>query len=461
MNRRDFLFTAAAGAAASCTGLGSDRDLLVPGLPCPRPPQLAWQRAELGVVFHYDLHLFDDTRYVQAQNRRAPIADLSIFDPRALDTDQWLAAAQAAGARFAILTASHETGFRLWPSDCNPWSVKNTPWRGGRGDLVGDFVASCRRHGIAPGIYLGARWNAHLQVLDFRVQQGGEPAQRAYNQLIEREVGEVCSRYGPLFELWFDGGVLAPRDGGPDVLPIFAAHQPDCLYYHSDERADARWGGTESGTVGDPCWATVDLPAVRTQTWNAAKMELLRHGDPNGRDWCPAMADAPLRNHEWFWEPGDEHKLYPVEHLVEMYFGSVGNNATLILGATPDRRGLVPDADFERMAQMGRAVARALGAMVATTSGRGRELTLEVPDAAPFDVIVLQEDIEFGERVRSYSVEARTGTDTWTPIATGTCIGHKHIHRVAVTTAPRLRLRIDAATATPLLTRFEVRRSGA
>ncbi|MBK8975505.1 MAG: alpha-L-fucosidase [Planctomycetes bacterium] len=431
----------------------------VPGLPVPRPAQLAWQQAGFGILFDYDLHLFDDVRYVQARNRREPPEDPGIFDPTALDTDQWLAAAAAAGARFAILTASHETGFRLWPSAANPFSVANTPWRGGRGDLVGEFVASCRRHGIEPGIYLGARWNARLQVLDFRVQPGSPLTQEAYNRLIEREVEEICTHYGPLFELWFDGGILTPQDGGPDVLPIFERHQPDCLYYHSDQRADARWGGTESGTVGDPCWATIDLAAARSKVWDAAKRELLSHGDPDGEDWCPAMADAPLRNHEWFWEPDDEHKLYPLEQLVEMYFASVGRNATLILGATPDRRGLVPDADFERLRELGRAVRAALGEPVASRAAEGSELVLDVPGDRPFDVVVLREDIRYGERVRAYVVEARLTGDTWNPIAGGTCIGHQRIHRLPATRAPQVRVRIERATATPLLRSFELRRS--
>lgn len=462
MNRREFLLaSAAAGTAWGCRGTPAD-DPRVPGLPVPRPAQLAWQQAELGIVFHYDLHVFDDVRYVQGRNRREAIADPNIFDPTELDTDQWIEAAVAAGARFAILTASHETGFRLWPSDANPWSVKNVRWRGGEGDVVGDFVASCRRHGIAPGIYLGARWNAHLQVLDFEVQPTSKITQAGYNALIEREVEEICSRYGPLFELWFDGGILAPRDGGPDVLPIFERLQPDCLFYHSDQRADARWGGTESGTVGDPCWATVDLPAIRTKVWNAEKRDLLRHGDPDGADWCPAMADAPIRNHEWFWEPDDEHKLYSVEQLVEMYFASVGRNATLILGAMPDRRGLVPDADFARLTDVGDAVRNALGDAIATASGQCHEILLDVPGAAAFDVVVLREEIRFGERVREYAVETRAPDGRWAPVATGTCIGHKRIHRLPQAAAtPRVRLRVPRATAIPRIAELTLRRARA
>ncbi|MBT7913143.1 alpha-L-fucosidase, partial [Candidatus Bathyarchaeota archaeon] len=123
--------------------------------PKPTPAQLAWQEAELGLVFHYDLHIFDTVRYVQQQNRLAHFEDLDLFNPVELDTDQWVEAARACGARFAIITASHETGFRLWQSDANPYSLKAVRWGGGQRDIVGEFIESCRKAGIQPGVYMG------------------------------------------------------------------------------------------------------------------------------------------------------------------------------------------------------------------------------------------------------------------------------------------------------------------
>ncbi len=128
--------------------------------PVPNKRQLAWQEAELGVVFHYDLHVFDGEKYGQGGNRIDPVADYQIFNPKSLDTDQWVKAAKDAGAKFAILTATHETGFALYQSEVNPYSLKSVKWRNGKGDIVADFVASCRKYGIKPGIYLGIRWNS-------------------------------------------------------------------------------------------------------------------------------------------------------------------------------------------------------------------------------------------------------------------------------------------------------------
>ena len=423
-------------------------------LPRPAPQQLAWQEAELGVLFSYDLHVFDDRHYNQNYNRRHAAEDVNIFNPTELDTDQWLQVAKDMGARFAILTASHETGFRLWQSDANPYCLKAVEWGDGKRDIVAEFIASCKKYDIKPGIYMGTRWNSQLGVWDFKVTEGSSISQEAYNAMIEKEVEEICSRYGPLFELWFDGGAHGPKQGGPDVLSVFKEYQKDCLFYHNLERADARWGGSESGTVPYPCWAT--FPYKSTGAGESAKKEiskngfaLLKHGDPEGTYWMPAMSDAPLRNHEWFWDKGDEKKLYPLWSLMNMYYNSVGHNSTLIIGLTPDNRGLMPEPDAKRCREWGDAIRRIFSNCVGFTGGQGDEVGLVLPEPAVFDHIVLQEDIREGERVRAYFVEARQG-DTWHTIASGTCIGHKRIHRLDTPVrASEIRLRIEKATATP------------
>ena len=123
--------------------------------PLPNAAQLAWQNAELGVLFSYDLHVFDGKRYSQPVNRITPIPDYNIFDPRHLDTDQWIRTAKAMGAKFALLTVTHETGFALYQSDVNPYCLKAVKWRDGKGDIVRDFVNSCRKYGLRPGLYIG------------------------------------------------------------------------------------------------------------------------------------------------------------------------------------------------------------------------------------------------------------------------------------------------------------------
>lgn len=462
LTRRELLAGAAGAVSFTADRRREEAAAEAPELPRPRPAQLAWQQAELGAVFHYDLHVFDGLRYVQSRNRREPIPDPNLFQPDRYDMDQWVETAKAMGARFALLTASHETGFRLWQSDVNPYCMKALRWRNGKADLVKDFVEACRRHRIRPGIYMGARWNSQLGVLNWRVTERSPLSQAAYNRLIEREVEEICSRYGELFELWFDGGILSPRDGGPDVLPIFEKHQPRCLFYHSDQRRDARWGGSESGTVPYPCWAAVDrgklLTSIPESTPESRRMRM--HGDPEGRDWCPAMSDAPVRGanrrHEWFWEPGDEPAVYPTSAMVEMYYRSVGHNSTLILGLTPDPHGRMPEPDVSRLAELGREIRRRFGKPLAEARGLGSEVVVELRRPARIDHVVIQEGIAHGERVREYQVSGRASGSGWRKLAEGTCIGHKRIHRVDPVEVAAVRLTVTRSAATPLIRRLSV-----
>lgn len=236
-------------------------------IPVPSARQLAWQQAELGFVFHYDLNVFDTSKYQQAYNRITPIPDYNIFNPQYLDVEQWIRAVKDAGGKFALLTATHETGFALFQSSVNPYCLKALQWREGKGDIVREFVDACRKYGIKPGIYLGIRWNAFFGVHDFKVEgKEGSPfvknRQLYYNKMVEGMVTEICTRYGPLFEIWFDGGASSPERGAPDVLPIVKKYQPNCLFYHNDQLAEARWGGSESGTVPYPCWSTFTYPST-------------------------------------------------------------------------------------------------------------------------------------------------------------------------------------------------------
>ncbi len=432
-------------------------------LPTPNTQQLAWQEAEMGAVFHYDLHVFDGQKYAQngpEGNRTNPVPDYQIFSPDSLDTDQWIRAARDAGFKFAILTATHETGFALYPSDVNPYSVKALKWRDGKADIVRDFVNSCRKYGLRPGIYLGIRWNSFFGVHDFKVNGEGEfrdNRQAYYNQMVEGMVTEICTRYGELFEIWFDGGASHPDLGAPDVLPIVKKYQPNCLFYHNNQLAEARWGGSESGTVPYPCWATFPTPYSHSGDTQKDQITLLKHGDPNGQYWMPAMSDAPLRGyngrHEWFWEPGDEEHIFPLDHLMRMYTGSVGHNSTLIMGLTPDPSGRLPEPDVKRLKEWGVEIQRRFGLPIAATSGRGSELLLEINESKRVTRIILQEDIRKGERVRRYVLEAQVNGE-WREVGEGTCIGHKRIQEIAPIETSALRLRVLESREVPQIRSF-------
>ena len=433
-------------------------------IPVPNSAQLAWSEAELGVVFHYDLHVFDGERYNQAQNRIRPIENYNIFNPANLDTDQWVRSARDAGARFALITATHETGFALYQSDINPYCLKAVNWKDGKGDIVRDFVNSCRKYGLKPGIYIGIRWNSFLGVHDFQVNGEGDfrkNRQAYYRSLCEGMVEELCTRYGELFEIWFDGGASHPDKGAPDVLPIVKKYQPGALFYHNDQLAEARWGGSESGTVPYPCWSTFPNYYSHTGDTEAERYRLLKHGDPDGKYWMAAMSDAPLRGyngrHEWFWEPGDEYHIFPLENLVDMYYRSVGHNSTLILGLTPDPNGLIPERDAERLEEFGDEIARRFSEPLKSTSGKGKEFIIKIEQEKTVNTIVIREDIAMGQRVREYSVEAEIN-EKWEHIASGTSIGNKRIQEIEPVVASKFRLIISRSVKEPVIKEFSLHR---
>jgi alpha-L-fucosidase len=164
-------------------------------IPIPTQAQLNWQNAELAVLISYDLHVFDGKQYNQDQNRITPILDYNIFNPENLDTDQWIRSIKGMGAKIAILTATHETGFALYQSDVNPYCMKALKWKDGKGDIVRDFVNSCRKYGVLPGIYIGIRWNSFLGVHDFKMPDDGSQFQKNrqefYNRMCERMTEEL------------------------------------------------------------------------------------------------------------------------------------------------------------------------------------------------------------------------------------------------------------------------------
>ena len=393
-------------------------------IPTPKPHQLKWHEAEMGAVFHYDLHVFDGIRYGQGNNRINPIEDYNIFNPTELNTDQWVQAAKAAGCKFAVLTATHETGFGLWQSDVNPYCLKAVKWRDGKGDR--EFARN---------------------------------RQSWYKRLCEKMVTELCTRYGDLYMIWFDGGADDPRGDGPDVEPIVNKYQPNCLFYHNIDRADFRWGGSETGTVEYPCWSTFPVPCSHHKRIesNIDQIELLKHGDKNGKYWVPAMADTPLRGangrHEWFWEPDDENNIYPLNTLMNKYEKSVGRNATLILGLTPDPTGLIPVGDVQRLKEMGDEINRRFSSPIARISGQKKSLTLKFEKKQPVNYCIIQENIKNGERIRQYQIEAKVD-GKWQTVCTGESVGHKRIEKFEPVEATALKLTVTESIALPDIINF-------
>jgi len=426
-------------------------------IPVPTKQQAAWQDYEIGMFFHYDLNVFVEEKRPGWDHRHYddyPGPD--VFNPRKLDCDQWMDAAKAVGAKYAVLTASHGSGFMLWQSDAYPFGVRQSPWRGGKGDLVKDFVESCRRNGIQPGLYSHLRCNGYWRVDHpglVNEGKGGDPKrQAAYARARLTMCRELWGNYGPLGEIWFDGAVPDPGLVGYNVLPYLRLLQPEAMIFQGPT-ATIRWIGNEKGVANYPCWATV--PSIQeAASWeNRGMLDRLCTGDPDGKTWLPGECDTPIRNHEWMWKPGQEHLLKSVDELMQVYEHSVGRNCNLLINANPDPDGLVPEADLQRYREFGEALKRRYGAPVAEISGRGGVIELPLARSAVVDRAILMEEITQGERVRQYVLEGKTDAG-WAPLARGQSIGHKRIERFPATKVSAVRLRVEKAIAEPWVRRL-------
>ncbi|MEX2028770.1 MAG: alpha-L-fucosidase [Candidatus Curtissbacteria bacterium] len=444
-----------------CSNLGAQQ--LVP---IPTPAQVQWQEAELAALVCWDMHVFDGEFYVQNKARISPIGDYNSFNPQKYDMDQWIRSLKDAGFKIAVFTVSHETGFFFHQSNATPYSMKALEWKDGTGDILRDFKASCEKYEMLPGVYIGTRWNAYYGVYDFKVQgenEFGRNRQKHYNGMIEKIVEEIFTNYGDWAMVWFDGGAHGPEQGGPDVLSIFEKHQPNSLFYHNLQRADIRWGGSETGMVPYPSWGTFTYNAIGAgesakKEIAANDFQLLKTGDPNGKYYMPAMSDAPLRGHgghDWFWEPDREGIIYPLDKLVKMYYNSVGHNSTLILGVTPNADGLIPEPDLNQLKQFWDDINRRFSNPLAQILGKGTKTTLVLEEAQPVDHIILQEDITKGERVRAFILEVNLD-GKWKEVYRGSSIGHKHIVPIVSVVTDKVRFVALSSKGEPQLKSMSV-----
>ena len=364
----------------------------------PTPQQVRWADDEIGVIIHFDLNIYAPETF--DYSRRETLPPLSLFNPRKLNTDQWLASARNAGARYAVLVAKHGTGFSLWPTRAHRYNVGKTPWRGGRGDIVRDFIASCRKYGIRPGLYYNTNLNTYLGAFPGGI---ADPTKRsAYNTIVLKQLAELWTGYGGLSEIWFDGGVAEDSCGGiaGEVRRLIAKYQPGAVLFQGPPGSKnlIRWVGNEDGRAPYPHWSTADVSA----TVSGAFAVRDAHGNPDGSTWAPGEADFPGRrqsawNGGWLWRAGEESKVFTPSELFDRYATSVGRNANMLIGMVIDTSGLVPSPDSLALAGLGDIVLRVFDHPVARGNGRGRVFDLTTgARPATINTVVIAEEIAGG-----------------------------------------------------------------
>lgn len=414
----------------------------------PAPYQVAWQDLEFGVIIHFSTNTFLNQEWGDGT------ASPSIFNPTQFDPDQWMKAIRDSGARYVVLVAKHHDGFCLWPTEQTSYSVKSSPWKGGKGDVVGDVARAARKYGLRFGVYLSP-WDRH------------EPKYKdsaAYDNYYNAELEELASHYGDLVEFWLDGA----GSGGhvynfKKIIETLRTYQPNTVVFADTglfEYGDARWVGNEAGVVDYENWNVID-----------------RHGY---RRWRPVEADTPLRNLHWFWHPNDESSLKSLDTLLDTYDKTVGRGAQLMLGLAPDNRGLLPDPDVKRLEEFGAALRKraennlALHHLPATDSAPALDgdpdtfwsapagshhaaLDVNFDHPVTFDHALTMEWLNDGQHVEKYDIEVWSESDhTWKQVAEGQAIGHEKIDKFPPVTASRVRLNILSSTSEAHIREFQL-----
>jgi alpha-L-fucosidase len=406
-------------------------------LPTPSKNQYEWHEIEKKLMIHFGPAAWQGREYDDLST------PLSRIDPSGFDGEQWAQAALSWGAGEIVLVAKHTGGFCLWQTDTSSYGLKETPFRNGKGDIVDDVYKACTQHGLKFGIYLSPA-DRFYDAYNGGGGKTSDPAkQEAYNTVYRNQLTELLTRYPDTCEIWFDGGIVIP------VRDILTRYAPNAVIFQGKELSSIRWAGNEDGEIPYPTWDTLKKIELETGVSTGANSSV------TGDAWAPVEADVTLYNHNWFWAEKNEAKRRSVEELVQIYYKSVGRGAVLLLNATPNTAGRIPEGDMKRYGEFGRELERRFSKPLALTSGEGRELTLELGGVKEINHVILMEDYSQGERVRAFSVSALVDKQ-WTPvIRNGSMIGRKQIIPFETLLASALRLDIGESEGTPRIRSFE------
>lgn len=441
-----------------------------PVLPIPTKAQQAWHELETYAFIHFGLNTYNDLEWGYGNT------PASTFNPPILDVEQWVTTLKRAGMQGIILTAKHHDGFCLWPTETTEYSIKNSPYKGGKGDLVKELSDACRRHGMRFGLYLSP-WDRNNKDYGFP----------AYQKTFHRQIKELTTRYGKLFEYWFDGanggtgwygGADSARSINPqtyylyeDAAKLLRRNNKDIMIFGGTVPT-IRWIGNEAGWAGQTNWNSYDYS--REKHYSEAQW-----GHRDAMEWLPGEVDVSIRP-GWFYHHREDHQVRSVANLVNLYYQSVGRGANLLLNCPINLDGKIPATDSTHLIAWREHLDRSFqkdllhGITPQVTNQRpGKafapqhltdgstktywaaadgtqtaQLTFRLPRATELNTLALQEYIQLGQRVERFRIEVADASGQFRPVTTTdslTTIGYKRLIRFAPVSSTALRVTIDQA----------------
>ncbi len=376
----------------------------------PDRRKIAFLNWEFGVFFHFGIRTF----YEGHRDWDGKAMDTAGFCPSALDCGQWIRTAKEAGAAYAVLVCKHHDGFANWPSAYTEYSVKNTPWKDGKGDVVREYVDACRKYGVKVGLYYSP---AEAQQV--------ERSDREHDDYFINQIGELLTGYGKIDYLWFDGcGSEGHHYDTGRIIAAIRGMQPDILIFNMWD-PDTRWVGNEAGIAPSPNFNLVNALDFSVMTDKKEALE-----KPS---YMPAECDCRMREENWFYSDADEHTVKSVEELMGLYYYSVGRGANLLINIGPDRRGLLPEKDSSRLLAFGEEIRRRFSNPLEVKVRREKNsIFCDFPEAALVDHVVLAENLLSGKELNGFTIYSYGYPHALAvPLAVyhGTTVGHKAICR--------------------------------
>ena len=372
--------------------------------------QLDFLDWEFGVFFHFGIRTFNEGHKDWDMK---PMA-LSTFAPSALDCEDWIGAVHDAGAKYAVLVCKHHDGFANWPSVYTDYSVKNTPWKDGHGDVVREFVDACRKYGIKIGLYYSPAQFGSVKM------DGKE-----YDDYFIHQIRELLTNYGRIDYLWFDGcGSEGHQYDTKRIIREIRTCQPSILIFNMWD-PDTRWIGNERGVANSPNPLFVEY-------------------DGETR-FLPAECDCRMRAENWFYSETDEDTVKSLDELMGLYDYSVGRGSNLLINIGPDRRGKLPEADKRALLVFGEAIRARFSCPVSCKAALGEQKLTLTFDAQLVDHVVLSEEITADE-IASFEIYAFPA-DKPMLVYSGKTIGHKAICQFPAVMTDKIEINFDRSEA--------------